>query len=71
MRSNGTNDQDTPVTRRRFQRSVEIGDLIGGRHQGQQHLLHKQAEHKTVPDRSLLQALANRAPSTQHKLASD
>ncbi len=32
MRSNGTNDQDTPVNRRRFQRSVEIGDLIGGRH---------------------------------------
>jgi hypothetical protein len=71
MRSHGTNDQDTPATCRRFERSTEIGDLIGGRHQGQQQMLQRQAEHKTVPDRSFTKALANRAPSTQDKLRLD
>ena len=47
-----------------------MGDLVSGRHQGQQQSLHKQAGHKTVPDqRNHLKILANPAPSTQDKLA--
>lgn len=32
----GTDDQDTPMLRRRFDRFSEMGDRINGRHQGQQ-----------------------------------
>jgi len=54
-----------------FERSVEMGDPCNGQHQAAATCCIKQAEHKTVPDPLLTQALANRAPSTQEEFALD
>jgi hypothetical protein len=66
----GSDDQDTPVTCRRLQRAVEMGDQINGRHQGQQQAAAStgRTQDRTPTNRKPY-ALANRAPSTQDELA--